>query len=121
MIKTSELIWQDKQHQMLLKLIDEINAKEIDASIFRRLSEYAELHFTMEEEYMRQLNYPLIEEHIVAHDKFRVELKCMMDERHSYDDHFRLALSEFLSEWLKGHIFGIDKQLEDFILKSDHK
>ncbi|MBC8209705.1 MAG: hemerythrin family protein [Gammaproteobacteria bacterium] len=121
MIKTSELIWQDTQHQVLLKMIDEINAKELDASVFRRLCEYAEMHFVMEEEYMQQLNYPFIDEHILAHDKFRAELKCMRLEHHSYDEIFRIALSEFLSEWLKGHIFGIDKQLEDFILKSNFK
>jgi len=121
MKKTSELIWQDKQHQVLFELIDQINSSEIDASIFQRLYDYAENHFSLEEEYMLQLEYPHAEEHIKAHDKFRVELESMMREYHSYDELFRRALSEFLREWLKGHIFGIDKKLEEFILKSNSK
>ncbi|MCK5664988.1 MAG: hemerythrin family protein, partial [Thiotrichaceae bacterium] len=78
-------------------------------------------HFSLEEEYMIKLNFPGTEEHIRAHDKFRIELESMMQEFTSYDELFRKALSEFLSEWLKGHIFGIDKKLEAFILKSPYK
>lgn len=121
MIKTSELIWQDKQHQVLFELIDKINCSEVDASIFRQLFEYAENHFVLEEEYMMQLEYPGMDEHVRAHDKFRVELESMMQDYITYDERFRQALSEFLSEWLKGHIFGLDKKLEEFILNSSFK
>jgi len=31
------------------------------------------------------------------------------------------VISTFLREWLKRHIFGIDKDLEDFILAADVK
>ena len=121
MIKTSEIIWQDKQHQVLLKLIEQINAVPMDESIFHRLHEYAELHFCIEEEYMRQLDYPHLQDHVEAHNKFRSELDTMMQEFTDYDDIFRQALSEFLREWLMIHILNVDKQLEDFILKSDVK
>ncbi len=121
MKKTSELIWQDKQHQVLFELIDQINSHDVDASVFRRLYDYAENHFTLEEEYMIKLDYPQREEHIAAHDKFRIELDCMMDEFYNYDDAFRKALAEFLSKWLISHIFDVDKELEAFILKSKYK
>lgn len=121
MKKTSELIWQDKQHQVLFELIDQINTSQIDVSIFQRLYDYAENHFAMEEEYMRKLNYPHAEAHIRAHDRFREELDIMMQNCHSYDDQFCHVLAEFLNEWLKRHVFGIDKQLEAFILMSNFK
>lgn len=121
MKKTSELIWQDAQHQLLFELIDEINSQTIDDRVFRRLFDYAEYHFLLEEEYMHRLNYPHIDEHIRAHDKFREELCIMMNEYPSYDDLFRHALAEFLTEWLKGHVFGIDKKLEKYILDSNFK
>lgn len=121
MKKTSELIWQDKQHQILLELIDELNESQVDASVFRRLHDYAENHFVLEEEYMLQLNYPDMAKHVAAHNKFRYELNSMMQSFHSYDEGFRKALAEFLREWLNAHIFGIDKQLEDYILNSNKK
>ena len=121
MKKTSDLIWQDAQHQKLFQLIDEINHASIDDSVFQRLFDYAEYHFKLEEEYMIQLDFPGAKEHIRAHDKFRDELKIMMRDCSEYDEVFRLALSEFLTGWLKGHIFGIDKKLEQFILQSGRK
>ena len=54
-LKTSDLIWQDTQHQTLLDLIERIDSPDVDVSIFHRLHEHAETHFSMEEEYMRQL------------------------------------------------------------------
>ncbi len=121
MIKTSELIWQDKQHQKLFELIDKINENNVDENVFSELFEYAENHFSLEEEYMIRLDYPEIDDHVKAHDKFRNELKTMMQEFSTYDDLFRKALTEFLSKWLKGHVFGIDKRLESFILNSPYK
>ncbi len=121
MKKTSDLIWQDKQHQDLLDLIEEIKSSHADSSVFRRLYDYAENHFTVEEEYMKQLGYPEIEEHIAAHNKFRSELDDMMSACEEYDETFRLALAEFLNNWLVSHIFGIDKALEDYVLKSEFK
>lgn len=121
MIKTSELIWQDKQHQRLFELIDDINASHVDASVFRRLCDYAEHHFLLEEEYMIRLEYPHIDAHIAAHNKFREELNDMMRNYHQYDEAFRETLSMFLGEWLRGHVLGIDKDLEAFILESERK
>ncbi len=121
MEKTSELIWQDKQHQVLFELIDQIKTAEVSDKVFRRLYDYAENHFTVEEEYMRQLNYPAMQDHIRAHNRFRDELDDMMQCYQNYDDNFRKTLAEFLTSWLTGHIYGIDKDLEDFILRSKCK
>lgn len=121
MKKSSDLIWQDKQHQVLFILIDQLETGHGESSVFHRLNEFAENHFSLEEEYMIQLEYPHFEMHKTAHDKFRAELELMIRECHTYDMKFCVALSEFLREWLRSHVFGIDKKLEDFILKSDAK
>jgi hemerythrin len=33
----------------------------------------------------------------------------------------QISLSDFLFKWLKLHVLGIDKQFEDFVMKSDSK
>ena len=121
MIKTSELIWQDKQHQVLFELIDLVEQGNTDISIFGRLANYAEIHFTLEEEYMHRLNFPGTDQHIRAHNRFRQELKSMKEECLSFDRQFRITLASFLREWLTSHIFGIDKELEQFVLESKAK
>ncbi len=121
MRKTSELIWQDTQHQVLFELIEALKSASENQDIFTRLSTFAENHFILEEAYMSQLNYPKIDEHIAAHNKFRHELQTMKLSANEFDSQMREALSIFLREWLTRHVFGIDKELEAFILDSSQK
>jgi len=119
--KTSELIWQDTQHQTLFELIDQLKTVETGLDIFTKLTYYAESHFSLEESYMLKLNYPRTEEHIRAHNKFREELNAMNLDQHQFDEQVRESISLFLREWLTRHIFGIDKDFEAFVLNSDYK
>ncbi len=118
MNKFSELIWQDKQHQMLFDLITEIEKGDSDIVIFNHLAHYIESHFSIEEEYMRRLKYPKRDIHTNAHNKFRNDLNSIIDSIKTSDAGTSEELAEFLRNWLKAHIFGIDKELEDFILQS---
>lgn len=121
MQQTSDIIWQDAQHQILFDLIDQIKHSQVDASVFSRLTDYADHHFCLEEIYMERINYPDIDIHRKAHNQFRTELNVMLESHHEYDDTLRHSLSMFLTEWLKRHVFGLDKKLETFILASHHK
>jgi hemerythrin len=120
--KTSDIIWQDTQHQVLFRLLDEVEDDSGGANVLQQLKFYAESHFSLEEHYMAVLAYPGRQEHVRAHDKFRGELEQMMDA--GVDEHdmiSRQLIATFLREWLKRHIFGIDKPLEAFLLAADVK
>jgi len=121
MIKTSELIWQDTQHQILFRLIDQIKEEPFDYEILVKLHLYAEHHFSLEEAYMAKLDYPDTEAHMRAHNRFREELSALIETEENMDSALREALSLFLSKWLKLHVFGIDKQFEAFVLASKAK
>ena len=119
MRKTSELIWQDAQHQVLFEILDAIAEPGAGESVLRRLRDYTETHFTLEERYMELLDYPGTEAHRRAHDRFREEIDDAIASTDPHDELFRTILSTFLTEWLKRHVFGIDKKLEDYIFASD--
>ena len=121
MQKTSDIIWQDTQHQVLFELIDKIKEVPFDPDILIRLKLYAEHHFTLEETYMVELGYPHKDEHIEAHDRFREELTAMLETDPTMGQFLQDSLSDFLYKWLKLHVLGIDKKLEDFVMKSDSK
>jgi hemerythrin len=121
MIKTSKLIWQDAQHQILFELIDQIREEPFDYEILGKLRLYAEHHFYLEEAYMIKLSYPQMESHKKAHDRFREELAELVEAQEQVDSELQEALYLFLSKWLKLHVFGIDKELEAFVLKSKIK
>lgn len=121
MQKTSDIIWQDTQHQVLFELIERIKEVPFDHGILTRLKLYAEHHFVLEETYMRELNYPGTRAHIRAHDRFREELEAMMRIDPAMSQLLQDSLSDFLYKWLKLHVLGIDKKLEDFVMRSDIK
>jgi hemerythrin len=116
MRKTSELIWQDAQHQKLFEILDLLKAPEADRGVLRRLQAYTEYHFELEEQYMLLLDFPGREAHIAAHNRFRDEIGILLREEAELDAQFRDLISTFLTEWLSRHVFGIDKELEAFIL-----
>jgi len=119
MRKTSDVIWQDAQHQVLFDLLDQIAEVDSSLEVLHQLKFYAENHFALEEKYMLLLEYPGYSEHLSAHDKFREQLAAMMENPQDHDLNSRQIISTFLTEWLKRHVFGIDKKLEDFIFASD--
>lgn len=121
MKKTSDVIWQDAQHQMLFQLLDEVGHAGRAEAVMHRLKFYAESHFGLEETYMEMLDYPKREEHVLAHNRFRDELELMIKTPENREKATRQIISLFLTEWLKRHIFGIDKELEAFLLEKGVK
>ena len=119
MRKTSELIWQDTQHQVLFQILDDIAEPGSGAEVLERLRMYTETHFSLEEQYMEQLDYPAKDAHRRAHDRFREEIYQLLALGQTHDQAYMDLVSVFLSEWLTRHVFGTDKELEAFILKAD--
>lgn len=119
MRKTSELIWQDAQHQVLFQILDEIAEPGSAVDVLEKLRLYTETHFSLEEQYMEQLEYPGRDAHRRAHDRFREEIYQLLQPGQVHDEAFMQLISTYLTEWLTRHVFGVDKELEAFILDSD--
>ncbi len=117
--KTSDIIWQDSQHQELFDLLDLLGSPGGDDEVLQRLRDYTHYHFGLEEHYMEVLDYPGREEHLAAHERFKGEIDRLLDQHEAHDAQFREIISTFLTEWLTRHVFGIDKKLERFILESE--
>jgi hemerythrin len=121
MRKTSDIIWQDAQHQVLFEILDLIKEPGVDPGVLEKLRDYIENHFSLEEKYMEQLDYPGRSEHIESHDRFRIEINQLLAAGDDKDPVFMDLIATFLTEWLTRHVFGIDKELEAFILASNAK
>lgn len=120
MAKTSDLIWQDVQHQELFRIIDSLTSED-GRQALDRLKSYVAHHFELEEEYMQTLDYPGTEAHIRSHRNFDKKVRDMLADQTFYDDNFANELRDFLNDWLTNHIMTIDKDLEAFILESERK
>ena len=120
MRKTSDILWQDAQHQVLFDILELICDPDADERVIEHLRDYTENHFSLEEHYMRELNYPGLEEHTQAHNRFREEIAEILTAGQC-DSQFRVIIGTFLTEWLTRHVFGIDKEFEVFLLQADAK
>ena len=120
MLKTSDIIWQDAQHQVLFEILDLIREPDAGSGMILRLRDYTENHFALEELYMQRTGFPGRDEHVRAHDRFRLEVAELMGDSEP-DALEREIIATFLTEWLKRHVFGIDKELEAFLAASELK
>ncbi len=111
----------DLQHQKLISMINDLHdamkarkTKEVLGEIIDGLIDYTEDHFSIEETYFAQFNYPETALHKKEHSDFVAKVK---DVKKGFDEE-RLMLSmdimNFLKDWLQNHINGTDKKYSQF-------
>ena len=113
----------DAQHQELFRRAERLitalrggDRAEV-SSLVRYLSEYVTEHFSAEERYMREIGYPGLDEQREAHQFFRDDLAAMLAdfERKGATPLVALSLHNWLSDWLRRHVGGLDAELGRFV------
>lgn len=104
----------DEEHRMLLVLIARIadaSGKKTPraeiAAVFDRLIEYTEQHFRHEEALLNEHGYPEAAEHAAEHRDLTAQVLDLNRDRRSL---LSENVSDFLLDWLKGHIMESDKR-----------
>lgn len=115
----------DEQHQELVRIINQLAsmlAEGCDAGhfamLFKRLDDYARMHFATEEDLMKLNGLPLAfcAGHCEFHRGFCEQVQLMKDEAASDSQHAGEALVRYLIGWLTFHILGADRQLSAQLL-----
>ncbi len=111
----------DLQHKKLIAMINDLaeamkqgKGKDIVGKIIYRLFNYTATHFSNEEKYFDQFNYPETATHKKAHDGF---VKKITDFKQGFDEDrilLSLEIMNFLKDWLVKHIQGTDKKYSSF-------
>jgi hemerythrin len=112
----------DKQHHKLVDFINELHdamlkgkSKEILNEIIKGLAEYTVIHFKTEEALLEKYNYPDLEiqkkEHVLFVKKVSEFREGFKNERFGLS----IEIMTFLSDWLKNHINGSDKNYSAFL------
>lgn len=112
----------DRQHQELFRraerLIAALRAGDRGEvlPLLAYLEEYVVHHFEAEERLMRELDYPGLDAHAAAHRAFRVEYGALRDDLRRAGPTALVALTvhNWLSDWLRAHIGGMDQELGKF-------
>jgi hemerythrin len=118
----------DLQHKKLIDLInsfyDHINQgsqKDKMLELIKALKDYTVFHFSTEEKYMKQTNFPDFKNHKAEHDKF-VSTVLNFEERYKNGKLLlTIEITNFIKEWISKHIMGTDKKYTDFFIKNGIK
>jgi hemerythrin len=113
----------DAQHQELFRRAERLVAalRTGDRSevlpLLAYLQEYVVLHFEAEERLMKRVGYPGQEGHAAAHRAFREDFVAMVDDfkRSGPTALVALTIHNWLSDWLRKHIGGVDTELARFV------
>jgi hemerythrin len=114
----------DNQHKGLIDIINDLiqgcdKSKAIRDIVFiktlRKAVEYTQLHFSTEEKYLLQVNYPEFDAQKKEHDAFISEvIKQLKSFEENQND--PAALVEFLKNWLLNHIAVMDKKYAPYLV-----
>jgi len=112
----------DDQHKMLCAYINNLHRamKErqsgaIMQGIIKDLKEYTIMHFSTEEQYFENSNYPETVQHKKVHRAFEAKIQNFEDALKNGTAEVSMDLLEFLKDWLLKHIKVTDKQYVPFV------
>lgn len=107
----------DNQHRRLVAMINDLHdamrqgkGKEVLGKIIDGLAAYTETHFKTEEKYFDQFAYPKAYTHKSEHNNF---VQKVTEFRAGFSEgKFGLSteVMNYLSDWLKNHIRGSDRE-----------
>ena len=108
----------DRDHEGLVNLINDLYEAMQDGTggalllpIFSALKHYTETHFAKEESYMLKCNAPDLGEHIQEHQLMAAKLADLERRHRNGEAAISLQALTFLRDWLKNHIFVVDKAM----------
>jgi len=99
----------DEQHKRLIKMINRLIAEpqtttesEMVSDLLSDMTNYAQAHFTAEEELMRQHNYPRLEEHVAQHRAFQKKTVDFCSATVLNVGSVPETMLHYLSDWARG-------------------
>lgn len=112
----------DNQHKKLIEIINELfihfnngNAQEIILQILDKMVNYSILHLTSEEKYLKEIDYPYIEEHKLMHNSYKQQIILFRNKIRSDNDEVHYELFNYLKDWWTNHILEEDMKYFDFM------
>jgi len=107
----------DKEHKELIRIMNAAmvakqhgdNIDEI-SGLLKELTTYALKHFSTEESYMIEFNYPEFQYHKEEHHDFSKKAIAYCNRVIEGDYHISNEIFEYLKEWLVNHIQITDKK-----------
>ena len=113
----------DEDHRKLVKCLDDLftacfagQGPQVLTEILERLQLYTRQHFSHEEDFMRKVGYPEVEDHRAMHGQLVSELDDIIEQHKLGGSHdLSNQTLQFLEDWLTHHILIEDKRIGKFL------
>ncbi|MDR3412905.1 MAG: bacteriohemerythrin [Formivibrio sp.] len=113
----------DDDHKQLIDLAASLNeamragkGKDVVGQILDDLIKSTESHFEREEGFMREINYVDFQSHKAEHERLVKEVKDLQARFEAGSITITVSVGNFLADWLRNHIQGLDKKLAKAIV-----
>ena len=110
----------DDQHKKFVLLLNDLNdtievgSEEIIlGDIIDQLAAYANYHFSTEEKYFDEFDYPDSKAHKAIHQDFREQVANFQEHYQGHEDKYARKVLDFMKNWLVNHIMTVDKAYSD--------
>lgn len=112
----------DEQHKQLVRMINRLIAapgtktkSESVSNLLNDMTKYAQEHFRLEEDLMRERDYPHLDEQVAQHRAFRKKVAdfcfaTMLDAQSVPD-----IMLNYLRDWLVNHILECDMAYKPYL------
>ena len=111
----------DAQHQRLVKMINQLSAagetstgSEAVSDSLTEMTQYAQTHFAVEEQMLRDNGYPDLERHMAEHLAFQERTSEFLTATMLSVTHVPESLLLYLRGWLVNHILTSDMAYKSF-------
>ncbi len=111
----------DEQHQQLIKMINtliEAQSETLDSEetleLLTHMTEYADYHFSQEEQYMLEFNYSEYLSHKQEHVTFKKRTVDFLSAAKRGKQTLKVEITAFLRNWLVNHILRSDMKYKNF-------
>ena len=121
----------DAQHKKLLAQINKIldavvfgvEANDVQAKMIPFLDQYIKEHFSYEEEYMKKIGYPHLDEHVKMHGDFIQMYYKFKSEFNDGTNKDKLIsdIESYVGEWWINHIGKEDKKYHLYLDEQNKK
>ncbi len=112
----------DGEHKKLIGLINDFyngiatkSSREQLITMVAGLKNYTAYHFSTEENYMRQHDFPGLADHKAQHDSFVAKVNDFSERLEDGRFVVSLEITNFIKDWITGHIMGTDKKYSAFL------
>ncbi len=113
----------DADHKIIFQLLNKFRATsqaDIDdalvATVVDELIEYTKRHFEKEEDFMKDLRYPGLVDHVAGHDEMINTLNSLKSHKSTDHIEFSNEVADFVDSWWVQHILEHDMAYKQYVL-----